>query len=197
MKIVYLVIASALILSCSNTPKNIVVVDSFPEKITLIGDSLNNFDNDFAALALYDAGDYILCQLHSDDCFFSVYSKDSLKKKTNLLKKGKGYMEFIAPTYLGQFTTENNDIKIWILEQVQNKYFKINLSKTIRDNKLIVEKEYDITSYNRANYRSMYFLSDSILFGTEDDIRGCKHKLLYPIEGKKHLVTPSVEFHKL
>ncbi|MFR9531609.1 MAG: BF3164 family lipoprotein [Rikenellaceae bacterium] len=147
-------------------------------------ENINNFDAELGALALFDAGDYILCQLMNDQYFYAVYSKHNLEKVINILPKGKGHNEYLAATYTGQFIIENNETKIFILEMALNRYFKVNLSKTIQTDVLSIEKEYDIYSYNKASYRSMFLLDDSTLFGVEDERSGCQNVILYPGRNK-------------
>ena len=180
---------------CNTLPQNSVIIEDFPWAINLKGDSINSFDEELGIAGLYDAGDFILCASHRTDYHFSAYSKDKYYKLKNILKVGRGAGEFIAPAYFSQYQIEDKETKIWILERALNRYFKINLNKTVTHDSLYIEEEYDLSSFKNSDYRAMYFLKDSLFFATEDQ-HDCKHVFLHPMEKEKEIIPTALQFPK-
>lgn len=178
---------------CHSMPKNSVVIENCPWTQKLHGDSIDIFDEELGIAGLYDAGDFILCASHRTDYHFSVYSKNNCCKLKNIFKVGRGAGEFIAPAYFSRYQTENKETKIWILERALNRFFKINLTKTITQDSLYIEKEYDLSLFRNSDYRAMYLLKDDLLLATEDQ-QDCKHTLLNLIEKKKEIIPTALPF---
>ena len=84
----------------------------------------------------------------------------------------------MAPAYFNQYDQENGETKIWILERTLNQYLKVNLTKTLLDDSLYIEKCYDLSSFKSYTYGDMYVLNEVLLFATRED-QECKHVFLH------------------
>lgn len=188
-----LTILPIILISCNSIPKNSVVIKNFPYTTTLKGDSVTFFDEELGIMGFNDAGNFILCSSHGTEYHYSVYTKDSHSKVGDILKEGRGPEEFIAPDYFSQYKIENKETKIWILERARNKYFKINLTKTLLQDSLFIEKEYNLSSFRNTQYRDMYHLNENLLFATEDQ-QDCKHTYLDLTNNKKKIIPPILSF---
>lgn len=188
-----LFILSIVLYACNTIPENSIIVENFPSTILLKSDSITNFDDELGLMALYDAGNFILCNSHKTAYHYSIYSKDSLYKLCNILKEGRGPGEFIAPDYFSQYQIENKETKIWILERAINKYFKINIDKTITQDSLFIEKDYDLKPFRNTDYREMYHINENLLFATEDQ-QDCQHVLLHLLKNEKEFIPLSLPF---
>lgn len=194
MKNLYYIV-SFLLLSCNSIPKNSVLIKDFPSTIVLKGDSITVFDEELGIMGLINAGDFILCSSHGTDYHYSIYKLDSLQKTGNFLKVGRGAYEFIAPDYFSQYQVEDKDTKIWILERALNKYFKINLNKTILYDSLIIDKEYNLLPFKNSSYRDIIMFKEDLLFATEDE-QDCKHVFLDLSKSKKNVIPSALSFPK-
>lgn len=180
---------------CHTIPQHSVVIEDFPWTKNWEGDSINSFDEELGITGLYDAGDFILCASHRTDYHFSVYSKNEHHKLKDIFKVGRGAGEFIAPAYFSQYQTVDEETKIWILERALNRFFKINLNRTIAHDSLYIEEEYDLSAFRNSDYRAMYLLEDNLFFATEDQ-HDCKHVFLRPVEKEKEIIPPAFQFPK-
>ena len=180
-------------MACNRLPEQAVLVEDFPATYTLQGDSIRNFDDELGIMAILNAGDYFLCPSHGTDYHFAVYQKDSLQKVGNILPQGRGAGEFMAPAYFNQYDQENGETKIWILERTLNQYLKVNLTKTLLDDSLYIEKYYDLSSFKSYTYRDMYVLNEDLLFATRED-QDCKHVFLHLKEKQQQEIDFSLPF---
>lgn len=196
MRKISFVLWSVLLVACHRMPDNSVVVHDFPVVINLKGDSIVNFDNELGINGMQDAGDFILCSSHRTEYNFSVYEKRSRHKVGNFLKRGRGAGEFLAPRYCMQYKIEGGETKIWVLERALNKFFKINLSRSILNDSLFVEREYDISNYKSASYRDMFYINEDLLLAIEDEM-DCKCVYLSLAKNERKVVSPVLAFPKV
>jgi len=173
----FIILFIVTIMACNTTPHNHVIIQKLPNTQKLHGYSTTKFDNEFGIIALYTTENYYICQSHRTDYHFFIYNKKDTTKIGDLCPKGRGANEFIAPIYLSQYVLENQETKIWILDRATSRFYKINIDKSIKENKTYIEKSISIRHYHKNYVRELFQLNDTLFLGT-DDQHLCKHFLL-------------------
>ena len=175
-QIIYLLV-SIIYSSCQSLPNNTIIINDFPSSIHLKGNENQYFDKELGIISLQTTNRYFICNTHRTDYHFSIYSKDTIIKRINLCKKGRGSNEFIAPAFFSQFENQNNQTKIWVLDRAVSQLVKINIDLSIKEDKTYIEESLSLLDYIRFPLKDIFFINDTLLFGTEDNDE-CRHFLL-------------------
>lgn len=179
-----------------------VVVKEFPVNVELTGVPLSQADDHIGLYGAHRAARYVVCTQYKQDHFFKIFDSE-LRLCGEVCRKGRGPNEFLAPAYFGQYAVEDGDTKIWVLERPSERFIKINLSETLRHNRLTVEHQYDLSRYKGLEPRNIFHIDDETLFGTNDDelcatfvvnptsgaVQFNDHALPFPRSAHTHMLT--------
>lgn len=174
MKYFILLFLFYFLAACDRMPQNAVIVTDFPVSERLTGDTVDYFDSELGILDIKDAGKYWLCRSHRTDYHFAVFAKDGFKKVGELCMNGRGPGEFIAPSYFSQYTVENGNLKVWILERALSEFMKIDVDETILKDTIVIDEKFPLVALTRNSFRDLFYCGDSLLMGTSDD-KECLH----------------------
>lgn len=196
-KLLSSILVCFLLFFCKNEQKikgNYSIEKNFPINIELNGIPIPEFDVEIGLFDIKKAGKYIITTKRKQDYFFTIFSSD-YNKITDICSRGNGPNEFLAPIYLGQYEIANEETKIWILDRVKKRFVLINIDKTIADNSLVIDKQYDLSLIAEMDTRNLFYINDSLLIGSSD-YEECK-VLLYNLNNNKTtLLENLLEFPK-
>lgn len=193
MKQIICILIGILYIGCQYLPKNVIIVNTFPSSQHIKGNEMQTFDNELGIISLQSTDRFYICGSHKTDYHFSIYSKENMAKVTDLCKRGRGPNEFIAPAFYSQYETENNQIKIWVLDRATSQLAKINLDQSIEKGETHIEKSFSLLDYTRFSLREVFLLNDTLLFGTED-YKACKHMLLNLKDSSINYIPQTINF---
>jgi hypothetical protein len=194
------VVCVILFTSCQQKDKY-NIVESFPVEKTLTAEIIPAFDSHVGMLGVRPAGEYVVGLLWKQDYFFDIFDTEhNLVGK--LCRLGNGPNEFLAPAYFGQYDEEG----IWILERERGLFVKIDISKSLAQGQTVIEKKIDLSQYPGLHPRNVFYITDELLFGTNDDslcatftlnpktseIKFNPHVLDFPISPTTHSISQSM-----
>lgn len=140
----YLLIALALVIfiACGKTQQytNLQIVEEFPRNLKLTS---TVFEEDTNYNIIYLADTILIAQTHQNGlgCLF-LYNAISGEYLGPLARKGRGPGEFIYMDMNGSdYRVEPDGIKIWVYDPTEGTYSKINLTRRLAENEVVVEQK--------------------------------------------------------
>lgn len=84
-------------------------------------------------------------------------------------KTGNGPNEFENEVYYtNQYNNQNGEIKIWVYEMNRSKYSQINISKTLKTRKVILDEEIRIKP--GLSFQDLFLIDDNRIVGNSDNL---------------------------
>jgi len=165
--------------SCAQRSKKHVIIRNFPKSYNLKGEYIDSFDDVLFAMSIFTTEKYIVLRKNKSDYFYSVYLKKDNSFKLELCSKGRGPSEFLAPLYCGQ----SEDNAFWIFDRATSIFSKIDIEKSIIENKTVISDKEDLKLLIKSQLRDI-FIIDSTRFLFSEDIADCPY-YIYDIKDKK------------
>ena len=175
--------------SCAQRSKKHIIIRNFPKSYNLKGEHINSFDDVLFAMSIFTTEKYIVLRKNKSDYFYSIYLKKDKSFKLELCSKGKGPSEFLAPLYCGQ----SKDNSFWIFDRATSMFSKIDIEKSIIENKTVISDKKDLKPLIKFQLRDV-FIIDSTRFLFSEDMADCPY-YIYDIKDKKKVkVENNYEF---
>lgn len=107
----------------------------------------------------------IIAKLFSEeDYYYAVYAPSTLTEIMRIARIGNGPGEFSnGLSYYGQYTLDNNRIKIWVKGTNSNKLSLIDVSESINQNKTIVEDVIKLSP--ETEYSTVFYIDSTKVVG--------------------------------
>lgn len=159
--------------SCKEQTKgNLIRLEDFPKRHSLeINKIIKN--EAIGVTAVYTTNDYFLLLKRKSDYFFEVYSKKDTLKKVELCYRGQGPMDFIAPLYSAQF----KDNAFFVFDRAKSVFSKINIDKSILENKIAIDTMINFSSVLNVQARDM-FVTEVGKYLYSEDFEDCTYYLI-------------------
>lgn len=166
--IILILITTLLIVSCNKGKKQDAI--SF-KKYNLKGTSI--FKDKFNIYNTYFIDSLLLIRNIPDknSSVFSLFKvdQDSYSHIYDFGKIGDGPNEFENEVYYtNQFYNSNGGLKIWVYEMNKTKYSLINITKTVEEEKVILDKEIRIKP--GLSYQNLFFINKNKIVGNSDNL---------------------------
>ena len=171
-----------IISSCQTNPNERIKNIVFPEKVDLVGERI--LDNEITVNRLYSIDTLLLAELKGDTHLYAVYNPNDLAQILKIGVEGSGPNEFIRPLYFTDFTIENDNYICWFYELNTYKFYKVNLSESLKEREVVVD---DIIQLNqKVNLNRAFYLDSTKLIGTVTnmDIKMGRMRMYNPTEDK-------------
>lgn len=160
-KIITIILCTISIIACkertifTNEP---IQISHFPKTIT---PSAEKIDIEIIGINNLYIVDTILLgfKVKGEDGFFTCYSLPNFKFLGNYISAGRGADEFLTLTYNKQFAIDSSNAKIWISSHLTREVSEINLTSSIKEQKVVFEKRFFLDS-----------ITDSYWFNINDSI---------------------------
>lgn len=141
--------------------KEPIQISHFPKTITLSTEKVNI--EIIGVNNLYIIDSVLLgFKAKGNDGFFTCYSLPNFKFLGNYISAGRGADEFLTLTYNKQFAVDSSNMKIWISSHLSREVSEINLTSSIKEQKVIFEKRFFLDSITD----SYWFNINDTLFAT-------------------------------
>ena len=157
-----------LFVTCTNNPADKVrKISKFPIDKTITGEHIP-FDNPPLCADYVTIVDTFIIIKDMQFCssyIFHVYNKNTYKFINSFGTKGNGPNEFLKPKPTGQFEINKSFAGMWIYDFHKLKYKFINLSRTIAEQRTIIEKEFTAPKATDVGL-DVFILKNNDLIGT-------------------------------
>lgn len=102
--------------SCGRIGTPYIVIEGFPEERLLTEEPVPELDSKIGAYDIVSVGEYLLCAEKHSDCFFTLLDS-SFNELCRFAGKGRGHNEYLAPVYSGQYSVENNKLRLSVIDR--------------------------------------------------------------------------------
>ena len=191
-KLFLIIVISIQVFSCEDIKRSYTVVNSFPIDIELIATPAPEFDVNIGLYSIGEADKYIIVGKRKQDYFFTIFDRFH-NKVGEICHRGDGPDDFLAPIYLNQYETIDGETKIWVLERMKRLFVLINIDKTIKEGKLVIDKQYNLANIGGMEVRNLFYINDNLLIGSTD-YDECKVLFYNPNDGKMILQDNLLDF---
>lgn len=193
----------AVAVSCSRINTPYIVVEDFPTALHLEAVPVPELDSGIGAYDIMSVGEYLLCTQKHSDYFFTLYDS-SFNELCHFAGKGRGHHEYLAPAYSGQYSIENNELRLSVMDRALARLDDIVIDLNS------FEVEYfpvcSISHNANLSVRSLYRTVDGGYCGISDD-SDCKfftsdssfatidyhdHIMEFPVASDVHSISQTV-----
>ena len=169
-----------LVISCNNTnnifngkfstvtPNNITEIVEEEIKLDLYG---------FYSLHIVDT--FLIARSEiNDGRFTSIFNITDFKNYGRYILKGNGANEFLYITIMPDSKTDSSGSKIWINDQHKKEMVLFNISKSISNNKTVIDKRIKLNNVKTKQVYAWNHVNDSVLIGYTQGVHEAERRII-------------------
>ncbi len=124
---------------------------------------------------------------NNDERFLSIYSNNSLKPLfANFARRGRGPNEFNYVRLCDQHYIDHSESIVWLNVDNYQKLIAVNITKSVKNQSLIIEKSIDFSKYNKDNTYLIKYITDTSLYKMEVVNQNMQLSIFNPITDKTY-----------
>lgn len=100
-----------------------------------------------------------------DGFFMSIYNTENHKLYGRYILEGRGENEFLSLSMSNKYEIDSSGVKIWLNTAPQRNLILFNITKSIQENRTIIDKRIEIKDYALKGVYEWTYINDSILIG--------------------------------
>jgi len=158
-----IIVVTFFFLSNCQTDQNNKSQQNNTRIINIKGESI--LKKEYGAMSIAVVDTLILVYIKGSKDFYHIYNANTLNYIGRLGKRGNGPSEWSAPHYSGQYIKTDSAILIWINDVFKYRFMLVNVTKSLKQNIPVVEKEYR-HSPNFYLTQDLLYVNDFKLVGT-------------------------------
>lgn len=168
-----LIIILLILVGCSTSSNNFFKGDftSLKNCENIVNFKTEEFDFSMIGIDKFVIVDtFIITQNSSNsDFLMSIYGLNSKTHIANIIGRGHGRDEYLSINITDDYIVKNGEVKLWIVPNIDNELILLDISKSVTNNLLTIEKKYNLKNKKIGQIISwdLKKANDSILYGVK------------------------------